>query len=149
MVSVNELVSVWLFVFRQKLWLCAPLLTHTYPLHIEPRDWRHKCVNASVNQFLSRNNQIPKIMLLGKERWAWSFKHLAHKYVKICQLNSQNYYVSVHTFHSCCAIPSKIRKGKKHVTMLCSKNGSSPNCTLLRITKDNIKLIIKCSWVSA
>lgn len=48
---------------------------------------------------------------------------LSLKYVKIFKLNNENYYVSVHTFHSCCAMPNEMKQktNKRNVTILCSK----------------------------
>lgn len=105
--------------------VCPPTYTR---VHIERGDWRQKCVNASVNQFLSRNIRAPKI-LLGYARWrgTMSPKHQAfsYKYAKTFKLNNENYYVSVHTFHSCCAMPNEM-KHKRPCTNVMQQKRQQP-----------------------
>lgn len=148
--SVNELVSVWLFVCR-KICGCLPPYLHARTR----RAWwletkMRKCECKSI--FIEKHTSTENIALLdGKGRWAQS-KYAKYEYAKK-HSNSTTKIIMLAFTHFIHVVPCQAKPAKwntnGHVTMLCSKNGSNPNCTHFRITKDNIKLIIKCSWVSA
>lgn len=80
------------------------------PPHLHRRDWRQKCVNLSVNQFLprekTRRNAYSRKQRNNQTKFCDTQKKNHAFAIAICEYiferSNENYYVTIHTFHSCC-----------------------------------------------